>query len=113
MAEAPAPGHWKHPDGSSKTTANRLLRDWKRRGNRDFFNHLSDVIRRYLFAREKGASWVASLPLVQALALEWLRDDKALWSFLEACLSRWREIASNPRSTFRRQAVEQQIAVKF
>jgi hypothetical protein len=54
MTAAPPPDFWMHPDGRPKTTANRLLRDWKRRGKRGFFNHLSDVIRRYLFAREKA-----------------------------------------------------------
>jgi len=36
------------------------------------------------------------MPLLHLLALEWLRNKKELWLFLEACLKRWKAV-SDPK----------------
>ena len=49
------------------------------------------AILRYLTAKVRHATWAASLPLLEYLALEWLRDKRSLWRFLDASFVRWKD----------------------
>jgi hypothetical protein len=72
----------------------RLARRRRRVGQSKFFCHLDAIICRYLNARESGATWVGSLPLLHLLALEWTSDRESLWDFIEACFQRWEEVTA-------------------
>jgi hypothetical protein len=91
--------------GHHPSKSRRLISRFRKDGRDKFFNRLDFVIRRYLKARVEGAQWAvsasstgpaASMPLLQLLALAWLRDKENLWRFLEACLRRW-DAASDPK----------------
>ena len=81
-----------------------LVRRRKRVGESEFFCHLDAVICRYLNARLSSATWAISLPLLHLLALEWTRDRKSLWRFIEACFQRWEEVTA-PMGTHRQNVV--------
>jgi hypothetical protein len=87
----------------------RLARRRKRVGESEFFCHLDAIICRYLNARESGATWVGSLPLLHLFALEWTRDRESLWDFIEACFQRWEEVTA-PMGTHR-QSVEMHSSI--
>ena len=65
-------------------------------------------IMRYLTAKTQKAAWAASLPLVEYLALEWLRDKRALWQFLGDAFARWKQF-QNPTSTRHKSVVIHQL----
>ncbi len=93
------------------TSADSLLRRWKRDGRMKVCRAIERAIRRYLFAREKGATWAAPLSLLHLLSLEWLRDRAALWRFLAAFMKRCNVTASEPRCELRRRiAIHQNTA---
>ncbi len=93
------------------TTAHRLLARRERDGGeRKLFADLASCIRRYLLAREKRAAWVEHLPLLHVLAVEWLRDDQALFGFLAKCFKTWGDLKSNPQSNLRRRTLIHQLA---
>jgi hypothetical protein len=65
-------------------------------------------ILRYLTAKTRNATWVASLPLLEYLALEWLRDKRSLGRFLDASFARWKDF-KNPKSVRHRSIVIHQL----
>lgn len=100
-------------NGSWPTKADRLLRQWQRDGKAKVFCDLERAIRRYLLARENGEKWVAGanfFSLLHLLALEWLRDPEALWSFLETFMQRCSLTASDPYCELRRRIAIHQNA---
>jgi hypothetical protein len=79
-----------------RSRAERMAHDVTKQGERQHFEQIQIVIQRYLKARINSASWAASLPLLDLLALEWVRDPELLWKFLKFFLQRW-ELTNAPR----------------
>lgn len=77
----------KRAGGVRKPFAGTLLARRERDREKKLFADLARCVRHYLSAREKRA--VRVKPLLHLIALEWLRDDKALFGFLSACLESW------------------------
>jgi hypothetical protein len=63
-----------------------------------FVPRFEKAIRRYDLAKRRNATWTAKLPLLEYLAVEWVRDPKALSRFLDAAFGRWRDLLGNPKS---------------
>jgi hypothetical protein len=93
--------------GSFPPHAQRLLREFERLGAKKFFGRLDRVIQRYLTAKARNATWAASLRLLEYVALEWLRDKRALQGFIKDAFARWEEF-ENPKSTRHKSAVMHQ-----
>jgi hypothetical protein len=83
----------------------RKVREFERMDSRKFFER---TITRYLTAKVQNATWAASLPLLECLSLEWLRDRRSLWKFLDAALARWKEF-NDPKSVRHRSIVIHQL----
>ena len=93
---------------SFKSRVERMLnkvREFERIDSKKFFEK---AIRRYLTAKTRNATWAASLPLLEYLALEWLRDERSLWRFLDASFARWKDF-KNPKSVRHRSIVIHQL----
>ena len=91
---------------SFQSRAERLLNKRASIDSKEFFEK---AIRRYLTAKVRNATWSASLGLLEYLAFEWLRDDRALWRFLDAAFVRWKDLLKNPKSVRRRSIVIHQL----
>ncbi len=99
--------HWKTADGEPITTAKRLVTKWTEQGKRKSLSRLKAIITRYLLAKEMGQNWAKKLPLLHLLALEYLRDERLLWQFIEAAIKRWKTAGGD---THRRSVVLHQTA---
>lgn len=56
--------------------------------------------------------WTKSRSLLHIIALEWLRDDQALWSFIGEAMRQWERVYE-AFSTHRRSVVLHQLASRF
>jgi hypothetical protein len=81
----------------------------KKRASIDSKEFFEKAIRRYLTAKVRNATWSASLRLLEYLAFEWLRDERALWRFLDAAFARWKDLLKNPKSVRGRSIVIHQL----
>jgi hypothetical protein len=91
-------GEWVAAACSSESFLSRAERILKKFANIDSKKFFEKAIRRYLTAKVRNATWPAALWLFEYLALEWLRDKRALWRFLDAAFGRWRDLLGNPKS---------------
>jgi hypothetical protein len=91
-----------------KSRADRMfnkIREFESINSKKFFEK---PIRRYLTARLRNATWAASLPLLKYLAVEYVRDPRALWRFLDAAFARWKDF-KNPKSVRHRSIIIHQL----
>jgi hypothetical protein len=84
---------------SFASRAQRMLGKFTWIDSRKFFER---AIVRYLRARVENVTWATSLPLLHYLALEYMRDKRALWQFLDLAFERWKDLLKNPKSVRRR-----------
>jgi hypothetical protein len=90
---------------SFESRAEKMLNKFASIDSKKFFEK---AILRYLIGKVRNATWTASLPLLEYLALEWLRDKRVLWRFLGDAFARWEEF-QNPTSTRHKSAVMHQL----
>ena len=91
-------GEWVAAACSSESFPSRAGRMLNKFANIDSKKFFEKAIRRYLTAKVRNATWTAKLPLLEYLAVEWVRDAKALSRFLDAAFGRWRDLLGNPKS---------------
>jgi hypothetical protein len=91
-------GEWVAAACSSQSFQSRAERMLNKFGNIDSKKLFGKAVRRYLTAKVRNATWTAKLPLLEYLAVEWVRDPKALSRFLDAAFGRWRDLLGNPKS---------------
>ena len=76
-------------------------------------NGLNRVVRRYLRANSVVQQlWATSRPLLPLLAIEWVRDDTALWNFIQAVCHRHKKIYQDG-SAYRQSVALHQLAPKI
>jgi hypothetical protein len=102
-------GEWVAAACSSESFQSRAERILNKFANIDSKEFFEKAIRRYLTAKVRNATWSASLRLLEYLAFEWLRDERALWRFLDAAFVRWKDLLKNPKSVRRRSIVIHQL----
>jgi hypothetical protein len=94
--------------GSFESRAERMLKQVREFASINSKKFFEKAILRYLTAKVRNATWAASLPLLEYLALEWLRDKRALWRFLDAAFARWKDF-KNPKSVRHRSILIHQL----
>jgi hypothetical protein len=96
-----------HLEPLAKFLSARLQRD----GGEKLFPRLSRIVERYFNASYSTRdTWDRRRPWLCLLTVEWLRDDTALWKFVEAVLVRWANDVGDPHSVHRRSTVLHQTA---